>query len=81
MKADQHISLCDLFTCAASSVCSIVNKMLALKGENNCKYKQGELHPEQEQTCISDSLTVTWGVKQIPKSLSNQPHIVLLCLT
>lgn len=43
------------------TVYSIVNKMLALKGENNCKYKHGEVHPELEQTCFSDSLTVTWG--------------------
>lgn len=35
--------------------------MLALKGENNCKYKHGEEHLELEQTCFSDSLTVTWG--------------------
>lgn len=42
-------------------VYSVVNKMLALKGENNCKYKHGEVHLELEQTCFSDSLTVTWG--------------------
>lgn len=46
---------CDLFTRPASLLCSVVNKMFALKGENNCKYKHGELHLELEQTCISDS--------------------------
>lgn len=61
LLSDRHNSLCDLFTCPAFSVCSVVNKMLALKGENNCKYKHGEVHLELEQTCFSDSLTVTWG--------------------
>ena len=38
------------------SVYSVVNKMFALKGENNCKYKHGEVHLELEQTCFSDTL-------------------------
>lgn len=46
---------CYFFTRPVSSLCSVVNNMFALKGENNCKYKHGELHLGLEQTCISDS--------------------------
>lgn len=55
--------------------------MLALKGENSCKYKHGEIHLELEQTCFSDSLTVTWGWNRFQNHCPTGPHIVSSCLT
>ena len=73
---------CDLFTRPASSLCSVVNKMFALKGENNCKYKHGELHLGLEQTCISDSSDSHLRGETDPQiTVRSATHRLMLSLT